>query len=85
MHTIHILIVATMTRPVSLSEEAYRTLSRLKGKNMSFSDVVIKLTGSAAPKRNFLRFAGALEAQAPELERFKKQIEKERKANVERV
>lgn len=72
-----------MTRQVSLSEEAYSTLSKMKGKDMSFSDIVMKLTDSAKQKRDFLKFAGALKSQSEELEQLKKQIELERQANTE--
>jgi len=72
-----------MTRQVALSEEAYRTLSKMKGKEMSFSDIVLRLAGGAIPKRNFLKLAGALRARSSELERFKRQIAKDRKKNTE--
>ena len=68
---------------MALSEEAYGTLSKMKGKEMSFSDIVLKLVGAAAPKRNFLKLAGTLKAQSAELERFKKQIVRDRKRNTE--
>jgi predicted CopG family antitoxin len=72
-----------MTRQVSLSEEAYKTLSKIKGKEMSFSDIVLKLVSATSPKRNFLKFAGIMKSQSVELEQFKKQIEKDRKRNME--
>lgn len=68
-----------------MSEEAYRTLSKIKSKEMSFSDIVLKLVSTAIPKRNFLKLAGALKAQSAELERFKKQIGSDRKRNTEAV
>lgn len=72
-----------MTKLVSLSEEAYKTLSKMKGRDMSFSDVVLKLVGATFPKRDFLKLAGVLKSQSAELERFKKEVEKGRKMNVE--
>ena len=32
-----------MTKPVTLSNAAYEALKKVKGKDMSFSDVVLKL------------------------------------------
>ena len=74
-----------MTRQVALSEEAYGTLSKMKGKEMSFSDLVLKLAGAATPKRNFLKLAGELKSQSAKLESFKKQIGRDRKRNAEAV
>ena len=70
-----------MTRQVSLSEEAYRKLSYMKG-NMSFSEVVLKLSLAANPKRDFTKFAGMLKSESAELNRFKKQVEKDRSRNT---
>lgn len=36
----------TMTKVISLSEEAYKVLKRRKGKGESFSDVVLKIAGN---------------------------------------
>lgn len=47
-----------MTKVISLSEEAYRSLKRLKKKGESFSDVVIKITKDAE-SRPLLEFAGS--------------------------
>jgi predicted CopG family antitoxin len=73
-----------MTRQVALSEEAYKTLSRMKGRKMSFSGVILKLVDASRQKRNFLRFAGTLKAQSEDLEQFKRQIESDRLRNTER-
>jgi predicted CopG family antitoxin len=72
-----------MTKLVSLSENAYRTLLKMKVDDMSFSDVVLKLVKETTPKRNFLKLAGALKSESAELERFKKQVERDRRANME--
>ena len=72
-----------MTRQVSLSEEAYKTLSKMKGRDMSFSKVILKLVGVASQKRNFLKYAGKLKAQSEDLEQFKKQIEADRQINID--
>ena len=47
-----------MTKPVSLSDEAYKRLKERKERGESFSDVVVRLTGGAK-KRSPLDFAGA--------------------------
>lgn len=73
-----------MTKPVTLSDAAYKALARVKGKDMSFSDAVLMLVESAEPKRDFRRFAGVLKSRAAELEDFKKEIEKDRSRNVEK-
>lgn len=45
-----------MTKPVTLSEEAYRLLREVKQEGESFSDVVIRLIGRARKDpRAFLR------------------------------
>jgi len=46
-----------MTKVISLSEEAYRTLKDLKRKGESFSDVIIRIAGSREA-RSLAEFAG---------------------------
>lgn len=46
-----------MTKVISLSEEAYKKLKRLKRRGESFSDVVMKITKNAESK-SLLEFAG---------------------------
>jgi predicted CopG family antitoxin len=46
-----------MTKVISLSEEAYKALKRLKGEGESFSDVVMRMTKTAEPK-SLLGFMG---------------------------
>ena len=74
-----------MTKPVTLSNAAYKALARVKGKDMSFSDAVLKLVEGAEPKRDFRRFAGVLKSQMAELEDFKREIEKDRSKNIEKT
>ena len=74
-----------MTKPVTLSNEAYEALKKIKGKDMSFSDVVLKLVEHSDSEQDFNKFAGMLKAQARELGKFKVQIEEDRKRNVEKV
>ncbi|EQB66926.1 MAG: antitoxin VapB family protein [Thermoplasmataceae archaeon] len=74
-----------MTKPVTLSNEAYEALKKIKGKDMSFSDVVLKLVKQSMGTHDFNKFAGTLKAQASELEKFKLQIEEDRERNVENM
>jgi len=46
-----------MTKVVSLSEDAYKALKRLKGKGESFSDVVVRITKNVGAK-SILEYAG---------------------------
>ncbi|MCS6767610.1 MAG: antitoxin VapB family protein [Candidatus Nitrosocaldus sp.] len=46
-----------MTKVISLSDEAYKALKRIKGKDESFSDVILRLIGSIEP-RPLSEFAG---------------------------
>ena len=52
---------------------------------MSFSDVILKLVEHSKNMHDFNKFAGALKAQASELEKFKLQIEEDRTRNVEKM
>jgi len=49
--------IELMTKVISLSEEAYKALKRLKGEGESFSDVVMRIAKTAEPK-SLLGFAG---------------------------
>jgi len=51
------LCIGLMTKVISLSEEAYKSLKRLKGEGESFSDVVLRMTKAAEPK-SLLGFTG---------------------------
>ena len=79
------ICICIMTKPVTLSNEAYEALKKIKGKDMSFSDVVLKLVELSNTKQDFHKFAGALKAQASELEKFKLQIEEDRTRNAEKM
>jgi predicted CopG family antitoxin len=74
-----------MTKPVTLSNEAYEALKKVKGKDMSFSDVVLKLVEQSNSGHDFNKFAGAMKAQTRELEKFKLQIEEDRARNAEKM
>ena len=58
---------------------------RLKDKETSFSDVVLKLVDKYNRKNDFKRFAGSLKAKSEDYERLKKQIERDREQNTEKL
>lgn len=72
-----------MTKPVTLSDTAYNALLKLKGKDMSFSDAVLKLVEASKRRRNFKRLAGSLKSNSNELEELKKLINEDRTRNIE--
>ena len=74
-----------MTKLVSLSNEAYSELSKLKGKKMSFSEAVLNLIKQQKEKGNIKRFAGLLKNKNSELEEFGMQIQKDRRRNLGRT
>ena len=49
--------IHALTKVISLSEEAYKTLKKRKGKGESFSDVVIRMTRDKQ-SRSILEFCG---------------------------
>jgi predicted CopG family antitoxin len=53
-----ICIHNTLTKVISLSEEAYATLKKRKRPNESFSDVVMRFAGDQQ-KKSLVEFAGA--------------------------
>ena len=53
----HMHIALNMTKVISLSNEAYRTLKASKKPGESFSDVVLRIT-SKERKKSILEFAG---------------------------
>ncbi len=74
-----------MTKPVTLSNAAYEALLKLKDKEASFSDVVLKLVDKYDRKNDFKKFAGSLKAKSEDYERLKKQIERDREQNTEKL
>jgi len=63
------------TKTISITEEAYERLARAKGKNESFSDVIVK----SFSKHNLLELTGVLtNNEAEELKSF---IKKRRTAS----
>ena len=70
-----------MTKMVSLSNEAYYELTKLKGKKMSFSDTIISLIKQHKEKGDIKKFAGILKTKKNELEEFSLQIQRDRRRN----
>ncbi|MFH0987059.1 MAG: antitoxin VapB family protein [Candidatus Micrarchaeota archaeon] len=66
-----------MVKVISLSEEAYKTLSDLKNKSDSFSDVVLKI-GKKSEKEPITDFAGKWVGSKEETDKIFKEIEKGR-------
>lgn len=56
----HMHIALSMTKVISLSNEAYQTLKNSKKPGESFSDVVIRVVGEKK-KKSILEFAGTWE------------------------
>lgn len=71
-----------MTKVISLSDEAYANLCKLKGEHDSFSDVVNRL--AAKEKRSLSEFAGKWHGPKGELEAIAKTLRKAREAAVGR-
>ncbi len=65
-----------MTRVISLSDEAYDELKKLKKEGDSFSDVVLKVTRKE--KKPLTEFFGKW-PEPKELNRIEKELEEERK------
>tara|TARA_Y100000034_G_scaffold68539_1_gene82708 strand:+ start:7027 stop:7242 length:216 start_codon:yes stop_codon:yes gene_type:complete len=64
-----------MTKVISISDEAYEILRRLKA-NKSFSEIIIDITKEKG-KDNLMKFAGAISNK--EGEKIKKEIYEDRK------
>ena len=67
-----------MVKPVSLSNEAYEVLSKMKSSGESFSDVVLRLAEKDKKKFNVDDFAGKW-ADYDEWDKIKKELELSRK------
>ena len=69
-------MIAMSTKTISLEEEAYERLKRLKRKGESFTDLVNRLTG----KRSLLELSGTIsEEEASDLRMSVENASKERK------
>ena len=70
-----------MTKVISISENAYKALRRLKGQGESFSDVVVRITKNVEPK-SLLEYAGTWTGD--DMEEAFKQVLHEREATAAR-
>ena len=66
-----------MVKVISLSNEAYERLKALKGRDNSFSDVVVEFV--PVKKKNIMDFAGIFEKNAGEWEKIESELINERK------
>lgn len=72
----------TVTKTISLSDEAYEALASLKGPDESFSDVALRLSRRAS-QRSILDLAGRWKMDAEEAEAMKRSIYEAREASLE--
>ena len=79
------MFICIMPKPVTLSNTAQEALKKVKGKDMSFSDVELQLVGHFNNRQDFNKLPVSLKAQANELEKFKLQIKEYRARNVEKM
>jgi predicted CopG family antitoxin len=72
-----------MARQISVSNEVYEELSKLKGKK-SFSELIKEVMGIKKGNEKLMKFAGILKKDRKNLEQLKRIIAKEREANYGR-
>jgi predicted CopG family antitoxin len=75
------MLVSSMTKVISLSDRAYGTLKKMKRKNESFSDVVIRLSNKEQ-KKSILELAGTWKGD--DIDRVFAEVAKERERSVSR-
>ena len=77
----HMHIVLSMTKVVSLSKKAYQTLKDLKRPDESFSDVVLRVAGERK-KKSLLEFSGKWVGN--DIDEVFLQVKKDREQSVSR-
>ena len=77
----HMHIVLFMTKVISLSNEAYQTLKKLKNSGESFSDVVLRVAGERK-KKSLLEFSGKWAGD--DIDEVFLQVKKDREQSVSR-
>jgi predicted CopG family antitoxin len=70
-----------MTKVISLSERAYGVLKKLKRRNESFSDLVLRMAGQQQ-RKSILEFAGTWKGN--DIEKVFSQIMKDRERSTSR-
>lgn len=68
-----------MTKVISISDDAYDGLHRIKTKEESFTKVILRLT-SQEKSKSLTDFFGAWPGNKSELSKIKKELERGRKA-----
>ena len=69
-----------MARQISVADDVYEELSRLKG-SRSFSEFIREKVGINKANRKMLKFAGILKKDSRKLDELKKIIARDRMAN----
>ena len=77
----HMHIVLSMTKVISLSKKAYQTLKDLKKPDESFSDVVLRMVGEKK-KKSLLEFSGKWAGD--DIDEVFAQIKKDREQSTSR-
>lgn len=75
--------VIMMARQISVSDEVYKELFKLKGRK-SFSEVIKEVMGIKKDNEKFMKFAGILKKDRKKLDELQKLIVREREANYGR-
>jgi predicted CopG family antitoxin len=73
-----------MSKLIAVSDEVYATLSKYKTSGKSFTDVIKQFITKKEEQSDISRFAGIMKDEAQELERFKRQIQADRRATKPR-
>ena len=68
-----------MAKQIAISDEVYNTLVEMKGKDKSFSQVIMSLVGWRAKNRAIMKFAGVGKNDAKRLDELKRFIAENRK------
>lgn len=71
----------TLTKNISLADDAYEALASLKKPGESFSDVARRLARES-PRRSIMEFAGSWKISRAEAERIKARIYADRDASL---
>ncbi len=67
-----------MVKVISLSNEAYERLKRIK-EGKSFSEVVVELVDNKTREKDIMKFVGIWADRKKEVDKMKKMIEEDRK------
>jgi predicted CopG family antitoxin len=76
-------ICDNVARQISVSDDVYEEMSKLKG-DRSFSEFIREKVGISKNNKKILRFAGILKKDSKKLNELKKVVAKEREENYGR-